>query len=94
MIVTWRKLSVPSILVLSLSRYNLQGQIVVGGLKVPLPIRGNGFLRVLYSDRNCRIFESPRDSPDRWEEAGLVVVQVPAARLRGESYTPGYSAMF
>ena len=31
---------------------------------------------VLYADDDIRIFESPRDSPDKWEEAGLIVVQV------------------
>ena len=39
-------------------------------------ISGPGFLRCLYIDESLRIFESPRDSPDRWEEAGLQVVQV------------------
>ena len=39
-------------------------------------ISGPGYLRCLYIDANLRIFESPKDSPDRWEEAGLQVVQV------------------
>ena len=38
--------------------------------------RPNGYLRVRYLDESIRIFESPRESPDRWEAAGLVVVQV------------------
>ena len=96
-----------------------QGQLVVRGVNIPLPISGEGFLRVLYADQNLRyatlrdsprvapgcllknpneptaalrIFESPRDSPDKWEESGLVVVQLPVSRLCGESYTPGYSS--
>ena len=57
-------------------------QIERGGLVVlGLPflsgaISGPGLVRVLYLDRDLRIFESPIDSPDRWEEAGLRVVQV------------------
>ena len=57
-------------------------QIERGGLVilgVPLlsdAISGPGLVRVLYLDPDIRIFESPRDSPDRWEEEGLRVVQV------------------
>jgi len=54
-----------------------QGGLVVGGTPFfSSAISGPGYLRVLYCDADVRIFESPRDSPDRWEEAGLVVVQV------------------
>lgn len=54
-----------------------QGGFVLGGKEfVSEAISGPGFLRVLYIDEDIRIFESPSDSPDRWEEAGLVVVQV------------------
>mmetsp|Transcript_88134 Transcript_88134/g.170688 ORF Transcript_88134/g.170688 Transcript_88134/m.170688 type:complete len:417 (+) Transcript_88134:34-1284(+) len=52
-----------------------------GGFVLPLPIQGKGFLRVLYADDLCRIFLSPTESPDRWEDAGLVVVQVPLTRV-------------
>jgi len=54
-----------------------RGGVVVGG--VPLltsAISGDGYLRCLYLDEDIRIFESPKDSPDKWEEAGLIVVQV------------------
>jgi len=54
-----------------------QGGFVLGGKEfVSSAIAGPGFLRCLYLDEDIRIFESPKDSPDRWEEAGLVVVQV------------------
>ena len=54
-----------------------QGGLVILGLPlVSSAISGPGFLRCLYIDESLRIFESPRDSPDRWEEAGLQVVQV------------------
>ena len=52
------------------------GGFVLNGKEVPLPISGPGFLRVLYIDKDIRIFESPKDSPDVWEKSGLVVVQV------------------
>jgi hypothetical protein len=53
------------------------GGFVAGGREfVSDAISGPGFLRCLYIDGDIRIFESPTDSPDRWEEAGLVVVQV------------------
>lgn len=32
--------------------------------------------RLLYLDEDIRILESTTDSPDKWESAGLVVVQV------------------
>ena len=54
-----------------------EGGFVAGGKPfVSSAISGPGFLRCLYIDEDIRIFESPKDSPDRWEEAGLVVVQV------------------
>ena len=52
------------------------------GVKIDLPIRGPGFLRVLYADPRLRIFISPADTKDKgavkgdWEREGLVVVQV------------------
>jgi len=54
------------------------GSIEALGLRLALPIQGPGFLRCLFADENSRIFISPGNSPDKWEEAGLVVVQVPA----------------
>ena len=30
----------------------------------------------LYADADLRVFESPQSSQDKWEEAGLIVVQV------------------
>lgn len=60
--------------------YNVQvsrGGVVLGDRPfISSAISGPGFLRVLYVDADIRIFESPRDSPDKWEEAGLIVVQV------------------
>ena len=54
-----------------------EGGFVLGGQAfTSSAISGPGFLRCLYLDADVRIFESPKDSPDRWEEAGLVVVQV------------------
>lgn len=54
-----------------------EGGIVVGGTPIlTSAISGPGFLRCLFLDEDVRIFESPNDSPDRWEAAGLVVVQV------------------
>ena len=54
-----------------------EGGFVLGGAPfLSSAISGPGFLRILYVDEDIRIFESPKDSPDRWEEAGLVVVQV------------------
>ena len=59
-----------------------QGGFVLGGKQfVSDAISGPGYLRVLYLDSDIRIFESPKDSPDRWEEGGLVVVQVRDALL-------------
>eukprot|EP00438_Fugacium_kawagutii_P024537 Skav223317 [mRNA] locus=scaffold200:47568:48233:+ [translate_table: standard] len=54
-----------------------QGGLVVFG--VPLlssAISGPGLVRVLYIDEDIRIFESPTESPDKWEEEGLRVIQV------------------
>lgn len=54
-----------------------EGGFVLGGKPfVSSAISGLGFLRVQYLDDDIRIFESPKDSPDKWEEGGLVVVQV------------------
>jgi hypothetical protein len=54
-----------------------QGGFVLGGTPfLSSAISGPGYLRCLYIDEGVRIFESPKDSPDRWEESGLVVVQV------------------
>ena len=60
---------------------DLPVEIVAGGLTVfgkrfELPISGPGLVRVLYHDSTMRIFESPLTSQDKWEESGLVVVQV------------------
>jgi hypothetical protein len=52
------------------------GGFVLGGMPINLPISGPGYLRCRYIDESIRIFESPKDSPDRWEEAGLIVCQV------------------
>lgn len=52
------------------------GGVVVLGRPVDLGISGPGLLRVLHLDDNIRIFESPTDSPGKWEQSGLVVVQV------------------
>lgn len=60
--------------------YNVKidrGGLVVFG--IPLlssAISGPGYLRCLYLDSDIRIFESPTNSPDDWEDAGLKVVQV------------------
>ena len=54
-----------------------KGGFVLGGTPfLSSAISGPGYLRCLYIDEGVRIFESPKDSPDRWEESGLVVVQV------------------
>ena len=52
------------------------GFVLLGKPFVSGAISGPGYLRVLYLDDDVRIFESPTDSPDKWEEAGLRVVQV------------------
>ena len=54
-----------------------QGGLVFFG--VPLlssAISGPGLVRVLYIDEDLRIFESPTESPDGWEEKGSRVIQV------------------
>jgi len=48
--------------------------VCVGGRCVGLPVSGEAILRVLYADRNLRLFESVVDST--WEEQGLVAIQV------------------
>lgn len=54
-----------------------QGGLVVLGLPLlSSAISGPGLVRVLYIDEDLRIFESPTESPDRWEEEGLRVIQV------------------
>ena len=52
------------------------GGLTVLGSRFELPISGPGLLRILYVDDRIRVFESPTDSPEKWEESGLVVVQV------------------
>ena len=52
------------------------GFVLLGKPFVSGAISGPGYLRVLYLDEDVRVFESPTDSPDKWEEAGLRVVQV------------------
>lgn len=52
------------------------GGLTLFGTRIDLPIKGPGLLRVLYADDAVRVFESPTDAPDKWEESGLVVVQV------------------
>ena len=53
-----------------------KGAIHLGPARLDLPIRGPGRLRVLYLDDRLRLFLSPTDSPDGWEAAGLLVVQM------------------
>jgi|EP00908_Phaeocystis_cordata_P009160 hypothetical protein len=52
------------------------GLVLLGKPFVSSAISGPGYLRVLYLDEELRVFESPTSSPDRWEEAGLRVVQI------------------
>ena len=53
------------------------GGFVIGGREfTSSAISGPGYLRCRYLDENLRVFESPKASPDKWEDAGLVVVQV------------------
>ena len=52
------------------------GGLTIFGRRFDLPIAGPGLVRVLYHDASMRIFESPDESQDKWEESGLVVVQV------------------
>lgn len=66
-----------------------RGAINFLGLDIPLPISGKGYLRCLYADAGLRIFISPRSSPDKWEEGGLIVVQMPMSRL-DPSWLPPY----
>ena len=68
------------------------GALTILGNEIPLPVKGTGLLRVLFANDECRIFVSPTDSPDRWEEAGLVVVQIPVRTVRSVDWTPGYEA--
>jgi hypothetical protein len=53
-----------------------KGGLVFGGFPVSLSIKGKGYLRCLYIDRDIRIFESPKESTGKWESSGLTVVQV------------------
>ena len=57
------------------------GAFTAFGRRLGLPISGPGLLRVRYVDDKLRVFESPTDSPDKWEESGLMVVQVREALL-------------
>lgn len=59
-----------------------RGALHLGPLRIPLPIKGRGYLRCLYADPHLRIFVSPEDSPGKWEDQGLVVVQLPMTALR------------
>ena len=52
------------------------GVVLWGRPFVSDAISGPGFLRVLYAGDDVRIFESPTESPDKWEAAELIVVQV------------------
>jgi hypothetical protein len=65
------------------------GGLSVLGTRVPLPIRGAGLLRVLYADADLRVVASPTDSPDKWEERGLVAVQMPMSALE-PGWRPAY----
>lgn len=65
------------------------GALNLLGAELPLPIKGRGYLRCLYADSYVRIFTSPKDSPDRWEEEGLVVVQIPMTDIE-PSWIPPY----
>jgi len=58
-----------------------RGAIKVGGLSVPLGIKGEGRQRVMYVDDNLRIFQSLADTPGGWEEKDLLVVQIPEKEL-------------
>ena len=56
-----------------------RASIVVGGRRLNIPIAGTGYLRVLYADDDLRVFVAPKSTTDdRWEKAGLIVVQVRA----------------
>lgn len=52
------------------------GLVILGLPLLSSAISGPGLVRVLYLDRDIRIFETAADSPDRWEQAGVRVVQV------------------
>ena len=61
------------------------GGLTAFGRRFDLPISGPGLVRVLYHDADLRVFESPQTSPDKWEESGLIVVQVREAALLDKS---------
>lgn len=61
-----------------------------GALTVQLPISGPGLVRVLFADEHSRVLVSPRASPDKWEEAGLLVVQIPAAAVNSQHLAAGW----
>jgi len=66
----------------------LGGDLHLGGLSIPVPIRGASQLVVLYADPRLRVFLSPMESSSvvgNWEEAGLVVVQVRSDLVEGSS---------
>lgn len=54
----------------------VKGGLTLGPFDIDLGIKGPGLLRVLYIDDRLRVFESPTQSPDKWEEDGLIVVQL------------------
>ena len=57
------------------------GGLTVLGRRFDLPIKGPGLVRVRYHDDDLRVFESPNTSPGKWEESGLIVVQVRESAL-------------
>ncbi|GMI13888.1 hypothetical protein TrVE_jg13407 [Triparma verrucosa] len=75
-------------------------------LKLNLPIRGTGSLRVLYADRNLRILTTPKETKGtglpfgldeyiKWEGEGTTVVQVNEEKVfeddaNGNVYKAGY----
>ena len=58
-----------------------RGALNVFGLILPLPIQGKGVAKLLYQDANLRVFESPKESESKWEQEGLIVVQMPIASV-------------
>lgn len=55
-----------------------QGRLRLGGVELPLPIRGSGRFEVVYLDRDLRIFRSPFPPGQ-----GTLTVQVRQAALAG-----------
>ena len=58
-----------------------RGALNVFGLILPLPIQGKGVAKLLYQDANLRVFESPKESESKWEQEGLIVVQMSIASV-------------